>query len=247
MDNVAPIRALNRRSTQLLQFSFIAASIGIFDAIIGAVMLTIPMLDRSHGLYGLYIFAGQIAVVAGIGLIILGIALAIRALTRRKDNDLALMVGDFLAPQLDGRYSFIRNINRTGLGYIDAVLLGPPGALVFRIVDKLGSFANEGENWLEQAADSSWGLSRYNFSREALQDVRAVSSHFAKRNLADIPVYGVVVFAQDEMRVQFALKNPIVPVVYLHTLPASLTDSYFAQVERIPQQTVTVLRRLLLE
>lgn len=247
MDNVAPSRALNRRSTHLLQVGFVVLAIGVFLTIVGLLMVTIPLFPPNHSLYGVYNIVGDI--VFGLGLIValVGVGLAIRAVTRRKENDLANHTGQFLAQFLDGRYTFIRNINRPTLGYIDAVLVGPPGVLVFRIVDNEGSFANEASNWLKQNATGEWVPLGFSPTKEAVTDIQSVRQYLAKKNLAQVPVFGVVVFIKDPTRVQIVEKEPVVPISLLPSLYTNLGRDYLSKQDRIPQEVVTAIRRFMLE
>ncbi len=246
MENTAPVRALNRRSTQLLQLGFIVLAVGVFLAIVGAVISTILLIPRTHPLFGLYSFAGGALIFIGLIGIIGGIALAVRALTRRRENDLAALTGDFLGRAFDGRYTFIRNINRPGLGYIDAVLIGPPGALVFRIIDNVGSFANEAANWMIYR-NGDWVPFRFSPTKEAVDDVQHLRQYLAKHNMAEVPVFGVVVLTQDPSRITVADRQGVVPVSHLVNLPEDLRRDYLSKEDRIHQNAVTAIRRLLLE
>lgn len=247
MENVAPSRSLNRRSTHLLQVGFVVLAIGVFLTIVGLLMVTIPLFPPNHSLYGLYNVAGNIVFLIGLVVALVGVGMAIRAVTRRKENDLALMTGQFLDQYLDGRYAFIRNINRSGLGYIDAVLVGPPGVLVFRILDNVGSFANETSNWLKQNATGEWVPLGFSPTKEAVDDIQSIRQYLAKRNLGDVPVFGIVVFIRDSSRVQIVEKQPVVPISLLPSLYENLGRDYLSKPDRIPQEVVTVIRRFLLE
>jgi hypothetical protein len=249
MENIAPVRALNRRSTQLLQMSFIVLAVGVLLTVIGALLKTILLIPRVHPLFWLYELTGNGLFIGGIVVIIIAIIIVIRALTRRKENDLALMTGDVLnqSNYFDGRYSFIRNINRSGLGYIDAVLLGPPGALVFRILDSKGNYANEGANWLKQNKENEWLPFSTNPTKEAVDDIQHLRDYLAKQRLESVPVFGIIVFTAGPSAVQIAEKAPVVPISHLHSLLHNLNGQYLAKQDRIPQETVTATRRLLLE
>lgn len=247
MENVAPSRALSRRSTHLLQVGFVIVAVGFFLAILGLVLGTIQLVGQTTDLYPLYILFSNVLFGAGVILGLIGVAMAIRAVTRRRENDLAMITGQYLGQYLDGRYSFIRNINRSGLGYIDAVLIGPPGALVFRILDNEGGFANEGSNWLVRNRQGEWVPFSTSPTREAVDDVQHLRQYLAKHNMSDVPVFGVVVFIKDESRVQIAEKSPVVPISHLTTLPTNLRRDYLSREDRIPQQVVTAIRGLLLE
>jgi len=247
MENVAPSRSLNRRSTQLLQLGFVVLAVGVFLTIVGLLMVTIPLFPPNHSLYGLYNIVGDLVFVIGLIVALVGVAMAIRAVTRRRENDLALVTGQFLSQFLDGRYTFIRNINRAGLGYIDAVLVGPPGALVFRILDNTGAFANETSNWLKQNQTGEWVPLGFSPTKQAVEDIQSVRQYLARRNLADVPVFGIVVFTRDSSRVQVVEKNPVVPISLLPSLYDNLGRDYLSKPDRIPQEIVTAIRRFLLE
>jgi hypothetical protein len=247
MQNVAPVRALNRRSTQLLQLGFVVLAVGIFLAVIGLAMMTILLLPPSHPMFRIYTVGGNLVFIAGLVVAVLGIALAIRAVTRRRENDLAFVTGDWMSHFLDARFFYVRNINRSGLGYIDAVLVGPPGALVFRIVNYRGAYANEASTWMKQNGRGQWSPFWVNLTKQAVDDIRSLRNYLARNNLADVPVYGVIVFTQDPSRVSIVEKNPVVPVSHLQTLMDNLRHNYFAKQDRIPQATAVAVSRLLLE
>ncbi len=249
MENIAPVRALNRRSTQLLQMGFIVLAIGVLLTVVGALLTTILLIPRIHPLFWLYDLAANGLLVIGVIVVMVAIIIAIRALTRRKENDLAMLTGDVLnqSNYFDGRYSFIRNINRSGLGYIDAVLLGPPGALVFRILNNNGSYANEAANWLKQNKQGEWLPFSTNPTKEAIDDIQHLRDYLAKNRLDSVPVFGIIVFTGGPSAVQISEKNAVVPITHLHTILQNLGGQFLAKQDRIPQEIVTATRRLLLD
>lgn len=246
MENIAPARALARRSYNLLQLAFVIVAIGIFVSVVALLGFAIPPIPPSHPQFGLLSFGRTALLVIGIATGLLGLGMAIRAFTRRQENNLALITGDTLAPQFDGRYSFIRNINRPGLGYIDAVMIGPPGALVFRILDSTGSLANEAAEWMKQNAAGQWSPFGFSPTRQVVEDIDHLRLYLEKRGL-DVPVFGVIVFIGDESLVTIALRDPVVPVSHLPTLVQNLQANYLANPNRISQAIVTRTRRLLLD
>jgi Nuclease-related domain len=249
MENVAPLRALSRRSRQLLQFGFIVLAIGVFVTVISLAIGTIRLLPPSHPLYQLYTLGANILFWTGIIVLVIGIAMLIRALTRRRENDLALMTGDALVQSgyFDAHYTFIRNINRSGLGYIDAVLIGTPGVLVFRILNATGAYANEGANWLKQNAKQEWMPFRINPTRETVEDIQSVRQYLAKNKLSDVQVFGIIVFTAEEQDVQVFEKESVVPVTLLHSLVENLGKQYLTKTDRVTPQMVVAVRRLLLD
>ncbi len=247
MENVAPLRALNRRSRQLLQLGFVVLAIGAFVTVVSMAIGTIRLLPPSHPLFELYNLVANILFWIGVIILVIGIAMIIRALTRRKENDLALMTGDALGQSgyFDNSYTFIRNINRSGLGYIDGVLVGPPGVLVFRILGNSGAFGNEAKDWLVQNAKGEWAPFRTNPTREAVDDIQSVRDYLAKHKLGDVPVFGIIVFTSQDAQV--FEKEPVVPISLLHSLVENLGKHYLVKKDRITPQVAVAVRRLLLD
>jgi hypothetical protein len=180
----------------------------------------------------------------GILIILVAIGMAIRALTWKKDNDFAIITGRFLEQYLNDRYTFIRNVSKREIGYVDAVLVGPPGVLVFRILNNRGVFANEGPNWLKQNKRGEWLPAGINPTREAIADIRKMREYLAKQKLGEIPVYGIVVFIVEPPYTQLMAKEPTVPLTHLKSLNDNLQDNYLAK-DRIDLNAVNTIVRLL--
>jgi hypothetical protein len=249
MENVAPVNALNRRSRQLFQWSFIIFAVGALVFVLAVLFGTIRLIPSIHPLSWFYDLVTNTFYFVGLIVMAVAIMMAIRAFTRRKENDLALTTGNIInqSGYFDGRYSFIRNINRSGLGYIDAILIGPPGALVFRILDNTGNFANESANWMAQNSRGEWVPARINPTRQCVDDIQHLRQYLTRHNLGTVPIFGLIVFTASEGGVRIAEKDSIVLISHLHSVVQNLSKQYLAKVDRIPQETVTAVRRLLLE
>lgn len=237
MSNVAPSRALARRSYASLLLAIVVVLFGILATVAGIVLRTIPLVLQTSNSYGLYVLTHNGLLIVGLLSLIGGVALAIRALTWKQDNALAIRVGRNLGQFLDGDYTFIRNISRFSVGYVDAVLVGPPGVLVFRITERGGVFFNEGKKWLRQKDKGQWGTMRWSPTQEAIDDVVKLREFFQARGLADIPVFGVVVFTEDEPRTIVTVEAPTVPVLQPEALSYGLNGYYFGK-DRIQRDTV---------
>jgi hypothetical protein len=242
MRNVAPSYALVRRSRQLLLLAFLTVSVGIFIAVIGLALFVLPLAPLSN--QGFLSTIQNLVFLFGVFVGIIGLGMAVRAMTWKTDNDLAMITGSHLSQFLDDRYTFIRNVSRLGLGYIDAVLVGPPGALVFRILDNTGIHFNEGANWMKQNERGEWVPMRLNPTRQAVEDIRHLREYFVKRRLPEIPVYGVIAFTHGQPTVQVSSQNAVVPSAALDGLMEVLNSNYLAQ-ERIDQPTVDAVIRTL--
>ena len=247
MHNVAPSRALARRTRQLLTIAFVIAASGMFIAVGGLALVVVPLVGVTSPSYGLYTLIRGAVILLGIIIFFIALGLCIRALTLRKDNDLAMIVGRFLGNYLDERYHFIRNVNKRGVGYVDAILVGPPGALVFRILNERGVFANEGANWLmPDGRPNGWVKAKIDPTRECVQDVKKLREFLATHKLEAVPVYGVVVFTHEPPQVQLVPREPVVPITTLRALLPSLNTNYLAK-ERVDAGRVGAVVQLLYE
>jgi len=244
MLNVAPSRALARRARQLLTIGFAVGAVGVFIAIVGLALFVIPLAAPGTNAYNFYFLVRVLLLLAGIVVFLIGVGVAVRAVTIRKDNDLAMITGRFLGQYLDSRYHFIRNIRKPSLGYIDAVLVGPPGALVFRILDSVGRYTNEGASWLKHDARGQTQTADIDPTREAVEDVKALRQFLAGQRLGDVPVYGIVVFTKEQPAVQLVAREPVVPITTLSALITNLGGNYLAK-ERMDAAKVSAVVRLL--
>ena len=246
MQNLAPSGALARRSQQWLQLAFLIGTGGAFIAVIGLALILVPFATESNPIFSVYSFVRMVLLFGGALIALGGVALAVRAYLTRIDNDQALVTGQRLSLQLDQRFTFVRNISKRGLGYIDAVLVGPPGALVFRVIDKSGAFTNERGDWVVRDKGGHWVPSSLNPTAEAIVDVKALRNYLSQHNLPDIPVFGVVVFTHEEPVVQITTHDPVLPVAHLSNLIEQLKGNYLAG-DRIDQPTIRRIVDLIYE
>jgi hypothetical protein len=245
MRNLAPTLSLNRRANQWKSIGFLILALGAFLTAVGVLMNVVELVGRTDPGYGLYSVLRGAAVVLGIGALIAGVGVLVRAFTWRKDNDLAQRTAQVLAPALDDRFTFIRNVNKPGIGYIDAVLVGTPGVLVFRIVDVTGDWANEGANWLIRKSGGGEFLpAPFNPTQQALDDVKRLDAALRSAGIGEVPIFGVVVFTKDERQVRLSAREPALPISHLHLLTVNLGAGYLAA-DRINMNTATQVIRLL--
>jgi hypothetical protein len=227
MQNINPSKNVNRRGRFYLVMGFLIFLSGLIASALGFLFFLLPLLGES-----LSDPVGLCLNIVGIPVAIVGIGLAVRGLTLQKDNPLAYEVGESIRSFLgsDARYTFIRNISKRGVGYIDAVLIGPPGALVFRIVNHMGDWINEQAEWRVRTRGGNLRSASSNPTRECARDVYALRAYLSKNRLSKIPVYGVVVFTSD--RVKLTGQGPVIPIAEKHTLYQILSRDYLEE-ERI--------------
>jgi hypothetical protein len=244
MRNLVPSRVLERRSRNLLQASILVILAGIFLIVVAIILFVFAFVVPSNSSYGLYEIARIIILVIGSLVTLVGFVFVIRALTWRTENNFAEYAGSALAQYYDDSYIFIRNVSKLTLGYIDAVMIGRPGVLVFRIIDNKGTFFNEGAKWMRQEDKGEWDVMRWSPTKEAIDDIHSLREFLSKKGLPDVPVYGVVLFIRENPDVQISVKNPVVPIVTLSEFSYSLNDNYFAK-DRINQETINKLVQIL--
>ena len=225
MQSLNPTRIVQRQGREIM---IIGAFVMLFGLLSCGCSLIAALLFSSTPGFILFVSLGAIILLVGVGLLV-------RGLTLRMENQPALAVAEALARELDEHYTFIRNVSRRNLGYIDAVLVGPPGALVFRIVEQPGIFRNEGSDWLERKSGATFVLSRLNATRECVTDVYALRRYLTRFGLANVPVFGIVVFTHPQA--QLAARQPVVPIAELRTLPTVLRRDFLLE-DRIDQETV---------
>jgi len=245
MQNIVPARSLARRSRNLLLGAVLIILLGILLVTANVFMRTVRLVVPSNPNYTLYTFATGAAIFLGVLMILVGIALIIRAVTWKRDNVLAQEIGDALDDFLDKQYVYIRNVSRSAIGYVDAVLIGPPGVLVFRITQRGGTYYNKGQNWLKQKDKDEWQPLNWSPSKECVDDIKKIREFLAARGLPDVPVFGVVVFTAAPPATRVTVEQPLVPVLQPHELSYGLVDNYMANTKRIDIPTVTRVLNLL--
>ena len=239
MQNIVPARSLARRSRNLAFGAVVIIVLGVLLSTVGTFMKTVQLVRTENPNYPFYAFGSTVFVWLGGLLVILGIVLGIRAVTWRRDNVLAQQIAESLDDFLTKQYVYIRNLSRAAIGYVDAVLIGPPGVLVFRITQRGGTYYNKGQYWMKQADKEDWKPLGWSPTRECVDDIKKIREFLAARGMDDVPVFGVVVFTEDPPATRVTLEEPLVPVLQPHELSYGLVDSYMKDARRIDIPTVT--------
>lgn len=240
MQNINPTHNRSRRALFYLGMIGFPLLFGGLISLALAILLTqFPLLGslNSVGMVLLFIIAFPLIIAGGVGIY--------RGLTLSRDNDLAYQVGEVMKTFLDSRYTFVRNVSRRGVGYVDGILVGPPGVLVFRIVDYHGTWRNERAEWFVKDGRGSMRAAPSNPSRECARDVYALRKYFSKRGITGVPVYGIIVFHGQGVTLQ-----GVAPSVAIAETPRlqqilNLPGEYLSESQRIsPDQASAVIRAL---
>jgi hypothetical protein len=247
MQNVAPKASLARRSRNVLIGALVVALLAILALSVGGFMYGVALVVPSNPSFPTYdgVRRALVVLAGALGLVALG--LAVRALTWKTDNALAESVGHALSVFLDKRYVFIRNVSKRQLGYIDAVLVGPAGVLVFRITPKQGNYYNEGTKWMVQRDKGAWKTLEWSPSDEAIEDIKKVRAYLTEKGIDKPQVFGVVVFTNPAPQTVITASNATVPVAQLDTLEDRLLGNYLAKRDRHDLATVAEIAKLLFE
>lgn len=237
MHNVTPERAMTRQARQLIVSGMLLLLLGLVIFAIGGMLVIIPLSIAAW--YDVLQGAGL--VIGGL-FILFGLIQIIRGLRYPRDNVFAAALADHLAAFLDYRYTFIRNIGGRRLGYVDAVLIGPNGALVVYFFPGQGAYFTKQNTWYEEK-DQKLQTIRTNPTQEAAKDVTALREYLAEHGLGNVPVFAVIVmsYAQTAIRVQ----EPVIPVAYMSATQPALADNYLARERITPEQIKAIVTLLL--
>jgi len=243
MQNIAPTGRLRRRSRDFLLLATLVFCIGAALVAIGIALHIFGLVLAFQRGYAMYDMTRKALLVLGLGLNIVAMLMALRALTWKTDNALAWQLGAALAEQLGPEFVFIRNLRGRLLGYIDAALVTPHWLLALRISRRRGRFLNRGGQW-SRWRRGRWRRLRWNPTREVLQDALKLKDYLSDYDLGEVPVYAAVVFMRAAPLAQLLLEEPAVPVVYAQGLIAGLGEGYFAE-DRISAATAHEVVNLL--
>ena len=237
MRSLSPGGGISRQARRRLQSAILVVSGGSFLALIGLALSVIPLVGREGSFAKVYLGGTQGLMIGGIILALLGLWLAGRAYRRRDDDSLARRTGMALRQQLDSRFTFITRLNVRGLSDIDALIAGPPGLLVLRLLDMRGDLYQEHGHWLQQSKRGDFIPLSFNPTRELLHDILRLRSQLTKSDLADFPVFGVIVSTRPLPELQYHSSGEIIPMAYLSSLAESLAQNYLRR-ERVTMRAL---------
>lgn len=230
MQNINPSRNITRRGRYYLSIGCVTFFGSAIAIALGVLFFFVPLWTTIF-----FDLLRLLMILVGIVMLVVGIAIIIRALTLQKDNPLAYAVGEALTQFMDHRYTYLRNVSKRGVGYIDAVLVGPPGALTFRIVDYSGAWMNERAEWINRSGGGKLRASKTNPTRECVKDIYALRKFLGKHGLSQVPVYGIVVFTSSN--VELTADGPVIPICEIPTLFQIMRRDFLVD-ERIAMPTV---------
>jgi hypothetical protein len=233
MQNINPSRNITRRGRFYLYIGLLGLFGGLIAIVLAILFFFFPLWDA-----GWFSLLRLLMLVTGLVTVGLGVAGIVRGFTLQKDNRAAYEVGEVLERFMpDNRYTFLRNVSKRGVGYIDAVLVGPPGALVFRIMEEGGTWRNEHADW-RIAKGGRLRPASENPTLECVRDVYALRKFLARHGLEQVPVYGIVVFhVHPPDALKLSGDGPVIPISETHTMYRVMSRDYLTD-ERIAPPVV---------
>ena len=237
MRSFSPAGGYSRRARRRLQAAFLLVGAGTFLALTGLALSLVPLVGREGRFAEIYQTFAQLPIIAGALLALAGLLLAVMTYRRRTDDELALKVAQELRQQLDDRFTFISNINSRYLRGLDALIAGPPGLLALRILDLKGDLYQERGYWLRQGKRGDFLPLSTDPTRELLRDIRRLRERLARNQLADFPLFAIIVAVHGPPDLQYHAAGEIVPLAYLSSLQENLRGNYLAR-ERVTMRAL---------
>lgn len=238
MRNISPSHKMANQAHRLLVAGMLLILAGLVVLALGLFLHVVPI-----SLAAWYENLKTGTLIVGVTLALLGGLQILRSIRVPRDNPQALAMAGYLERFLDYRYTYIRNIGRRELGYVDAVLIGPNGVLVFYFFRGKGAFFSERTAWLERSGQTMIPM-RENPTQEAVKDVNALRAYLQPRGLGDVPVYAVIVVVDPQTAV--TVQQPVVPVAHMHNVQRALYDNYLAA-ERVRADRVVGTVRAIMD
>jgi hypothetical protein len=228
-----------RRARRRLTAGFILALVGMVLFAFGIVLLffTIFFNETLESLFTLGAFA-----LGGFALIV-GIFNIGRGLATPAADPLGARLVQTLTPVLDNRHTLLRDLRIADLKpQPDALIIGPGGLMLIKLVDASGVFRCESELWLTRKPGHDFQTWRRNPTREIVQELDALRALLGKRNLP-VPLQACIVFTHPQAEI--STRQPTIPITALSHLPAHLQHGYLAFVQ-INEDLLKRTRRALL-
>ena len=130
-----------------------------------------------------------------------------------------------LSTVLDGRHILVREPAQPGLdARLDALVIGPGGIMVFKLVDEPGIYRCEGDLWLQRPPGKDFQVWLRNPTREFLPEIDRLRAYLNKRDLGSVPLSTLIVFTDPHASI--SARAPAVPITTLFNLPVELHNGY---------------------
>lgn len=218
---------------------------GVYITLFGVLLMLIGLAVAALNMLG----GGPVQNLLVIGAIILGFLLVLlgvfnfaRGMATPTTDPLGARLVQTVAPVLDSRHLVLRNhsIQADLVTKPDAVIIGPGGVMVLKLVDEPGIFRCEHELWLKRSAGRDFQSWRRNPTREVVQELDVLREYLASKQLQNVPIDAFIVFTHPE--VEISVRTPVVAVTTLDYLPYELRHGYLLN-DRISMELLRKTRR----
>ncbi len=235
-------RALTRRAQRQKLSGMIFLLAGLVLIALGILLLLFIFVPFTGELPQVIIVLGDFAI--GIIAVLVGLFRLTRGIATPTTDALGARLTQTLSPVLDEHHLLMRHVKPRGLPITpDALIVGPGGVMLLKLIDEPGIFRCEGDVWLLRRAGRDFSSWERNPSREMIQEIDAMGAFLAQKGLEGVPISAVIVFTHRSAEI--STRAPAIPITTLEYLPIELRRGFLLSA-RIDTGTLKKTRRTLL-
>lgn len=236
MQTDAISRERARRAQRRMATGCITALAALVLIAFGVVLVLLPLFEGA-----LQTLINVIAFALGGALLLVGIYYFTSGMAIPTADARSARLAQVLSGVLDQNHILVRDPAPAGLNArLDAVVIGPSGIMVFKVVDEPGIFRCEGDLWLQRAPGKDFQLWRRNPTREFLAELDQLRAYLNKRSLNNVPLSTLIVFT--DPHTEISARAPAIPVTTLFNMPTELRNGYLLR-PRIDEELTRRVRR----
>lgn len=220
-------RGFSQEARKLLQVASLSIMGGAFVLLVGLVLSIIPLIGREGALANPYQYLQQVLILSGLLIALSGLWFLLRANQRRKSDDLLSQdVFQKLSRQFDARFTFVSRGQLRNMRGIDALMIGPPGLLVFKFLHHRGHLYQERGHWLMQNRKGELIPLKNSPTKELISDINRIQHRLLGKDLADFPMFGAILSMNDADQLQYHANEEIFPLVFAPAMHERLKESF---------------------
>ncbi|MBN1285857.1 MAG: NERD domain-containing protein [Anaerolineae bacterium] len=220
---------------------------GFFLTLSGVLLMLIGLVIAVLNVFG----GGAVQNLLVVGAIILGAVLVVvgavnfvRGMRTPTTDPLGARLAQTLVSVLDSRHLLLRDHSMQANLVVkpDAVVVGPGGVMVLKLINEPGIFRCENETWLKRIAGRDFQSWKRSPTREIIQELDVMREYLASHQLQNVPIDAFIVFTYPAAEI--SVRAPAIAVTTLDYLPGELRHGYLLS-DRIDMDLLRQTRRLL--
>ena len=230
--------AYSRRIRERMQKVSLIVIGGSFLAFMGLTLSVVPLVGREGQFANLYRSIQQGVLFAGISLALLGVFFAWSTFRKRAEYDITNLIIQQCREHFDSRYTLVIKLKSREMRGVDALLAGPPGLLMIRLLDIKGDIYNERGYWLQASQRGEFAPLSSNPTRDLLRDIHHLQGKLNQEGIDGFPIFGTIVFTSPISDLRYHSSQEIIPVSHLSTLYDDLQNGYLRR-ERVTMRALS--------